>query len=355
MVRAGKHDFHIETFAYQGFEAVARAVDAASGLNSIIAIHDRTLGPALGGCRMWPYASDDEALADAFRLARGMTFKAALAGLPFGGGKAVIIGASKRDKSRALLRAFGRFVESFGGGFITGEDVGIGVDDVARIAEETRHVVGTDAGSGDPSPVSALGVVHGIRAAVAYRLGRDSLEGLTVAVQGVGHVGFSLCAQLRAAGANLVISDLDGEVLERARRRFAARSVAPEKIYEAQAEVFAPCALGGILNHRTIPRLRCSIVAGAANNQLGNQRHGRLLRRRGILYAPDYVINAGGLINVAQELEPGGYDRDRALARVARIGDTLARLFALAEARRQPTNEAADRVARERLDSRRTA
>ena len=336
--------------AFDDHEQVIFFYDRDSGLQAIIALHDTTLGPAVGGCRMWPYASEAEALTDVLRLSKGMTFKAAMAELPYGGGKTVIIGDSRKDKSEALFRALGRAIDSLGGRYYTGEDVGTSPADMDWAREETRYVLGCDkGGSGDPSPVTARGVWLGIRAAVKHQLGRDDLDGVRIAIQGLGHVGYNLARLLAQDGARLLIADLDGARVERAADEFAARPLAADAILGAECDVLAPCALGGVINDGTVARLACRIVAGAANNQLLEDRHGAALHARGILYAPDYVINAGGLINIAQELEPGGYDRDRALARVAAIGTTLEEVFERAAQADVPTHEVADRIARERI------
>ncbi len=341
----------MEIFAhpeFDGHEQVVFGHDAASGLNAIIAIHNTRLGPALGGCRMWPYASEDEALTDVLRLARGMTYKSALAGLAYGGGKAVILGDPRKDKSQALFLAMGRLVDSLGGRYTTAEDVGTSVDDVEVMARATRHVAGTrTAGAGDPSPSTAYGVFVGIRAAVAHKLGRNSLDGVAVAVQGVGHVGYHLCRLLYQAGAWLTVTDIDGVAVERAADEFGAEPVAPAAIYGIPGEVFAPCALGAVINDETIERLQAPIIAGSANNQLAEPRHGVELMRRGVLYAPDYVINAGGVINISHE-DPA-YDKRAAVNHVARIHDTLREIFGRAKAAGIPTSEAADRMAEERF------
>ena len=334
-----------------GFEQILRCRDPETGLQAVIAVHDTTLGPAMGGCRMWRYASDDEALADAQRLARGMTCKAALAGLPLGGGKAVIIGDPGRDKSPALFRAFGRAVDHLRGTYITGEDVGTSVADMGAVRRETRHVAGLASGSGDPSPMTALGVLHGIRAAVRHRYGADTLDGLTVAVQGLGHVGHRLCGLLHEAGARLVVSDVVTERVERAADAFGARAVGPDAIAAAEAEVFAPCALGGAVDRATRTRLRARVVAGAANNQLASPEDGVALHRAGVLYAPDYVINAGGLISVAQDILHRGapYDRAAVEGAVAGIGDRLDMIFEAGARGARPPEQIADAMARERL------
>ena len=323
---------------------VAFCRDAESGLTAIIAIHNLNRGPALGGCRMWAYEDEAEALTDVLRLSRGMTYKSALAGLPYGGGKSVIIGDPKRDKSEALFRAMGRFVDSLGGRYIIAEDVGISVPDVETMGRETRYVAGTPAGgAGDPSPSTAYGVFMGIRAAVKHKLGKDSLDGIRVAVQGLGHVGYHLCRYLTGDGAELVVTDIDASAVARAVQEFDTHAVAIDEIYGAAVDVYAPCALGATINDETVPQLKASIVAGSANNQLSEPRHGEILRERGILYAPDYVINAGGVVNISHE--GPDYDKAKAFAHVALIHDTLLEIFAQSEADGLCTAKAADRVA----------
>ncbi|HEY8393292.1 MAG TPA: Glu/Leu/Phe/Val dehydrogenase dimerization domain-containing protein [Thermaerobacter sp.] len=334
-----------------GHEQVVFCHDKYSGLKAIIAIHDTTLGPALGGCRMWPYASEEEAIIDALRLARGMTYKNAAMGLNYGGGKSVIIGNPRTDKSEALFRAFGQFVESLGGRYITAEDVGTTAEDMAFIAMETAHVVGLPGRSGDPSPATAYGVFCGIKACLAEVYGDESLQGRRVAIQGLGHVGYHLARLLREAGAELIVTDIDPERAERAAREFDARVVPPDTVYDAECDIFAPCALGAILNDETISRLRCRIVAGSANNQLAEPRHAAELERRGIVYAPDYVINGGGVIHVAEETAPGGYNRERAFAKVATIYDKVRAVLRIAREEGITTAEAADRLAERRLEA----
>jgi leucine dehydrogenase len=341
----------METRDFEDFEQVQFCRDRQTGLSTIIAIHDTSLGPAAGGCRMWPYTSESEALRDVLRLARGMSLKSAMAELPLGGGKSVILGDPRHQKSPELLRAFGRFVESLGGRYLVAEDVGITVRDVEVIAGETRYAAGLSRGagsSGDPSPLTAQGVHAGIRAAVAHRLGREDLRGLRVAVQGVGAVGFALCRMLHAEGASLVVADVSCQAVARAVECFGARALAPDEIVAADVDVFAPCALGAVIDDTSLPRIRAVIVAGSANNQLAEARHGDALHARGILYAPDYVINAGGIVNVACELA-GSYDPDEALELVARIGPRLSALFAEADAKGEPPSRVADRMARARL------
>ena len=333
---------------FDGHEEVAFCNDAESGLKAIIAIHNTNRGPALGGCRMWPYESDDAALTDALRLSRGMTYKSALAGLDMGGGKSVIIGNAKTMKSEALFRAMGRFVDSLGGRYSIAEDVGISVADVQIMAQETPFVAGTpERGAGDPSPSTAYGVYMGIRAAVAQRLERTSLSGLTVAVQGLGSVGWNLCKYLTEDGAKLVVTDIDQAAVARAIETFDATAVAVEEIYGADVDVFAPCALGAVINDETLKVLKAPIVAGSSNNQLAEPRHGLELHKRGVLYAPDYVINAGGVINISHE--GPDYDQERAFAHVAKIHDTLMEIFKRSAAAGIPTFQAADRLAEERF------
>jgi leucine dehydrogenase len=334
--------------SFRGHEQVVFCYDADVGLKAIIAIHDTTLGPALGGVRMWQYASEMKALEDALRLSRGMTYKAAMADLAYGGGKAVIIGDPKTQKTEPLLLRFGEFVNGLGGRYVTAEDVGTSTRDLAVIRRRTRFAAGfDDGGSGDPSPVTAWGVLHGIRAAVAHRLGHRSLVGLTVAVQGLGNVGMRLAEFLHDAGVELIVADIDTVNVAKAVGAFGARAVEPHRIYDEPADVFAPCALGAVLNDLTIPRLAAKVVAGSANNQLDEDRHGSMLAERHILYAPDYVINAGGVINI--NYEGPRYDAEAAFAHAARIGETLTELFRIAAKRGVATNIVADRIAEERI------
>jgi len=329
-------------------EQVVFCYEPAANYRGIIAIHDTTLGPALGGTRLWNYKSDQEALVDVLRLAQGMTYKAAVAGLNLGGGKAVIIGDPKTTRREALFRAHGRFVESLKGRYITAEDVGVSVDDMDYILMETEHVTGIAGRSGDPSPVTAYGVYRGIKAAAKERFGSDSLEGLTIAVQGLGHVGYHLCSDLADEGAKLIVTDIDEERVARIVEEFDAEGVAPEKIYGVDAQVFAPCALGAAINDETIPEFKFEIIAGSANNQLAEPRHGDELAKKGILYAPDYVINAGGLINVYGELN--GWSPEQAKRKAGEIYDTLGQLFDLAREQGITTHLAADRLAERRIE-----
>lgn len=323
--------------------------DVATGLRAIIAVHSTTLGPAAGGCRRWSYASDADALTDALRLSRGMTYKNAVAELPFGGGKAVILAADNAPKTPELLLAFGRAVNSLGGRYVTAEDVGMSVDDMRHVQQQTQYVSGLPqsggSAGGDPSPWTALGVYLGIEAAVGVRLGKDSLDGLTVAVQGVGHVGAHLCRLLHDAGAKLIVADVNRENLDAVSNAMPVEIVAPAEILYANADVLAPCALGNILTTATIPNIKAKIVAGAANNQLSTLADGERLSAREILYAPDYVINAGGIISVSHEYY-GNSSEDQVRADVEKIPARLHALFAEANETGRPTNELADELAR---------
>ena len=330
-----------------GHEEVAFGHDPTCRYRGIIAIHDTTLGPALGGTRFWDYANTDAAVVDALRLARGMTYKAAVAGLDLGGGKSVIVGDNKRTDRAELFKAHGRLVESLGGRYITAEDIGTSPADMEFVRAETRHVAGLQGLSGDPSPTTGYGVYVGMKACARKRWGKDSLAGRTVVVQGTGKVGYYLCANLHRDGAKLVVTDIDPEKVRRVVQEFGARSVAPDAIYDQPGDVYAPCALGASLNDDTLPRLKVEIIAGGANNQLAEERHGAEVERRGMLYAPDYVINAGGLCNVYGELK--GWTADRAKAKAEEIYDALLKVFSIAERDRIPSFEAADRLAEERI------
>jgi leucine dehydrogenase len=337
---------------FDSHELIAFHHDRASGLRAIIAVHNTRLGPALGGCRMWPYVDEDEALTDVLRLSRGMTYKAALAGLPQGGGKSVILGDPRREKSEAMMRAMGRFVHTLSGRYIVAEDSGTNVADIKLMAQETAHVGGLageaalKAGrTGDPSPATAYGVFVGIRAAVRFKLKRDDLSGLRVAIQGVGNVGYRLAKHLHDAGAKLWVTDIYAPAAERCAKDFGATSVPMDSIHAVDVDVFAPCALGAILNDRTIPDLKAPIIAGAANNQLARPNHDRVLLDRKVLYAPDYVINGGGIIEIYHENV--GYDQAKAHAHLDRIGATLTSIFERSEKEKRPTGEIADRMAEE--------
>lgn len=324
--------------------------DSASGLMAIVAIHDTRLGPSLGGCRFIHYDTEEHAIVDALRLARGMTFKAAITGLPLGGGKSVVMRPKGEFDRSALFRAFGKFVNDLGGHYITAEDSGTSIEDMEIIRTMTKHVTGVKpehGGSGDPSPYTALGVRRGLEACVKFVFGRDSIADMSVAVQGIGHVGYHLCKELHALGAKLTVADVDPLKSERAQREFGAEIVPLDAIFGAECDVLAPCALGSALNDETIPQLKCKIVAGAANNQLAEPRHGDDLMQRGIVYAPDYAINAGGLINVATEIE--GYDEAKSRAKVMQIYDTIYEIAERAKAAMKPTDVIADTMAQERL------
>ncbi|HEV8426037.1 MAG TPA: Glu/Leu/Phe/Val dehydrogenase dimerization domain-containing protein [Actinomycetes bacterium] len=332
------------------YEQVVYNHDPVSGLKAIIAIHSTALGPALGGTRFYPYGSEDDALADVLRLARGMSYKAAVAGLNLGGGKAVILGDPKRVKSEALLRAYGRFVQSLGGRYITAEDVGTYISDMDVVALETSFVTGrspANGGGGDPSINTAYGVLKGMQAVAEELWNEHDLAGRHVVVQGVGKVGMHLCRLLHAAGAQLTIADLDVDNVARAVKEFGADTVEPGKAHAVECDIFAPCALGAVVNDDTLPELKCAAVAGSANNVLARDEHGYALRQLGILYAPDYVINAGGLINVADELR--GYSAERAKAKVEGIFGAVRDILHRAKAEGIPTSEAADRMARDRM------
>jgi leucine dehydrogenase len=321
--------------------------DAASGMQCIVAIHDTRLGPAIGGCRFLEYDQERDAVVDALRLARGMTYKAALAGLPHGGGKTVMMRPRRLFDRAAMFRAFGRFIDGLGGRYFTAEDSGTGIEDMEVLRSVTKQVVGTGGGSGDPSPFTALGVRRGIEACVRAKLGRTSLDGIHVAVQGVGHVGYHLCKELHGQGATLSVADVDPLKAERAQREFGANVVPIERIFDVECDVLAPCALGSALNDETVPRLRCVVVAGAANNQLAEPRHGDDLHSRGILYAPDYAINAGGLINVALELE--GYDAAEAREQTMKVHDTIFEIADRSRVSLTPTYRVADLLVEEKL------
>ncbi|MEA2712641.1 MAG: leucine dehydrogenase [Gemmatimonadales bacterium] len=341
---------HLDVFAdmqTMGHEQVLLSHDPSCGYFGIIAIHDTTLGPALGGTRFWKYATTDEAITDALRLARGMTYKSAVAGINLGGGKSVIIGDNKRADREALFRAHGRFIETLGGRYITAEDIGTSPADMEYIKLETDHVAGLLGLSGDPSPVTAYGVYVGMKAAARFRWGSDRLAGKTVAVQGAGKVAYHLMQHLHAEGSNLIVTDIDEEKVKRAVQEFGARPVPPDAIYDQDADIFSPNALGAVINDDTLPRLKVEIIAGGANNQLAEDRHGDLLEKRGILYAPDYVINGGGVINVYGELHR--WPVERAKKKAGEIFETLLRIFNMAKRDKTPTYEAADRLAQQRI------
>ncbi len=337
---------------FDAHELVVFGHDAASGLRAIIAIHSTALGPAAGGCRMWPYGTTQEAVADVLRLSRGMSYKNAMAGLQFGGGKAVIIADARKGKTPELFEAFGRFVDSLGGRYVTAEDVGTTTADMTRVAHATRFVAGLgaapgDAG-GDPGPKTALGVFLGLKAAVKFRLGRADLTDVSVAVQGAGGVGYHLCALLAAQGAKLAVADVRPVALQRVCDEFKARPVAVEEVLFEDVDVLSPCALGAVLSAQSIPRLRARVIAGAANNQLAQGQDGAALPAAGILYAPDYIINAGGIISVSREYH-GGASEAQVIADIQGIPARLTEIFERARRENRTTNAVADEMARERL------
>jgi leucine dehydrogenase len=339
-----------DKMAQHRHEQVVFCHDRVSGLKSIIAIHDTTLGPALGGTRMWPYKSEEEMLEDVLRLSRGMTYKSAAAGSNFGGGKAVIWGDPATDKGELLFRALGLFVHSLAGRFITGTDVGTVADDFVHARSVTPYLVALPeehGGSGDSSLTTAFGVWHGMRACAEEVFGSPSLKGLRVAVQGVGKVGYRLCGYLSEEGAEVIVSDVSEANLNRVKREHKVEVVSPEEIIDTECDIFSPNALGGVVNDETVGRFRTRIVAGAANNQLAEDRHGDELHRRGILYAPDYVINAGGLIQVSEEFP--SFSRERAMRRAAAIYDSLRRIFAICRRDGIAPHKAADVLVEERL------
>jgi leucine dehydrogenase len=332
----------------RGHEEVVFASDPASGYRGIIAIHSTRIGPALGGTRMWPYASEEEAVTDALRLAEGMTYKAAAAGMPWGGGKAVIwADASTVDRPK-LFRAHGRAVERLGGRYITSVDIGTAPDDMRYVQEETKHVAGLPKPFGDPSPATAHGVQRAIEAAAKHVWGRPDLAGRSIAIQGCGHVGYHLARGLHKAGARLVVTDATADRANRVGREFGAQVVAPNEIESARVDVFAPCAFGGGLSARTIPALHCKVVAGAANNQLLTDSDGELIEKQGVVYAPDFITNAGGLIYLGQEVL--GWSANRVTAKLDGIFDTLSEVFQLASEQRIPSSEAAIKIAKRRLE-----
>lgn len=326
--------------------------DPETGLRAIVAIHNLNRGPAIGGCRFIEYPDTQSAIRDAMRLGRGMTYKAAISGLPHGGGKAVIIrppGMTEEQRAE-IFTSYAKFVDSINGDYVTCEDSGTRVSDMTLVKKYTDHVLGYDpesGSSGDPSPFTALGVRRGIQAAAKHRWDRDDIEGLKVSIQGVGHVGYYLAKELHQLGAQLTVADIDQSAVDRCVSEFGATSVAPNDIYDADVDIFAPCALGAVLNDSTIGRLKCEVIAGASNNQLAEPRHGLAVKERGLLYAPDYAINAGGLINVAQEY--AGYDADKARQKTEKIYDTMLEIFERADAENLTTDVVADRIAEERF------
>ena len=344
---------NFERLASEGHEQVVFISEPCCNLKAIIAIHNTVLGPALGGTRMWPYKSEQEALEDVLRLSRGMTYKASVAGLHLGGGKAVIIGDPAKDKSEALFRAYGRFVDSLNGRYITAEDVNISVEDIEHILTETTNVVGISklhGGSGNPAPFTALGVLRGIEACCLKTYGDRSVKGRVVALQGVGAVGLCLGKMLHEAGAELIFTDLNRTSIDHFRESIpSARLVDKDDIYDVECDIYAPCALGATINDQTIDRLKCKIVAGSANNQLKEERHGDILREKKILYAPDYLINAGGLMNVSIEFE--GWSESKASRMVDTIYKTTLKIFKISDDQNIPVHQATNVLAESRIES----
>ena len=348
MIETLQHMEIKEKITNSDHEKVVLGRDPENGYTGIIAIHSTVLGPAVGGTRFWNYENEDDALTDALRLSRGMTYKNAVAGVPLGGGKSIII-ANQTANRESILRAHGRFVDTLQGDYVTAEDVGTSPADMEIVRQETRHVAGLLGQSGDPSPKTARGVFRAIQASTKHLWNTDDLSGLTIALQGCGHVGYHLAKMLHQAGAKLIVSDVNERNVSRVVDECAAQRVAPSEIFEVSADIFAPCALGGVLNDETIPRLKVKIIAGAANNQLLEERHGESLREKNILYAPDYVANVGGVFNGCTELL--GWEPQRAQQKIEEIYDTMLTIFDSAKAEQIPTNKAADRLAESRLRS----
>lgn len=339
--------------SFDDHEQVVFCNDKDTGLRAIIGIHNTVLGPALGGTRMWNYSSEWEALNDALRLSRGMTFKSAITGLNLGGGKAVIFGDAKTQKTPELMRRFGEFVHSLSGKYITAEDVGMDTEDMDIVREVTPFVTGiseSKGGAGNPSPITAFGVFMGMKAAAKFKYGSDDLEGKSILVQGIGHVGESLVEHLSNEGANVFIADINPARLEEVSAKYSAK-IFTEDVYDADVDIYAPCALGATVNDETIYRIKASIIAGAANNQLGNDKvHGNILMEKGIVYAPDFLINAGGIINVYAELE--GYDRSEIMRKTENIYNTTLEILKTAETRKISTHFAALQIAQQRIEKR---
>ena len=339
----------------EGHEQLCVFVDREAGIRAFIAIHDTTLGPGLGGVRIWPHKTEDDAILDVLRLSKGMTYKAAASGLDFGGGKALIM-ASPHDKTEAMMRAFGRFVASLGGRYVTTEDVGADDQDLEWIAMETPHVTGlpiSKGGSGGPATATALGIYQAMKACAVHLWGSDSLKGRVIAVQGFGKVASTMAHHLQEEGARLVVAEINPAALSAARELGLDVLEDPSQVYDVECDIFSPCALGGILNDQTIPRLKCRAVVGSANNQLLEERHGDAMQETGVLYAPDYIVNAGGIINISMEVgQP--YNEEAAMEKVARIHDTMTRVISIAESENISTALAADRLAEERINSMRS-
>jgi leucine dehydrogenase len=340
------------------FEQVVFCNDEKTGLEAIIAIHSTALGPAVGGCRMWDYANSQEALTDALRLSKGMTYKAAVSGLQWGGGKSVIVGGPAK-KTPELLKKFGEFVERLGGHYVTAKDVGIGSEDLKQIKSVTKNVLGIEGeknSSGDPSPATAHGVYHGMKSAAKHGLGSDSLNGVTVAMQGLGAVSFGMLSYLHKEGAKIIATDIDPAKIEKAKAEFGITAVGVAEIYDVQCDIFSPCALGASINAKTLPRIKAKVIAGAANNQLATDDIGLEVMKRGLIYAPDYAINAGGLMNIYHEsMVDGGYDHDRAFSHIAKIGQTIDLILTRAASEKLPSSVVADQIAEERVTAARIA
>jgi len=349
-----KNDPVFGQISFDGHEQIVFCNDEDTGLKAIIGIHNTVLGPALGGTRMWTYASEWEALNDVLRLSRGMTYKSAITGLNLGGGKAVIIGDAKTQKNDDLMRKFGQFVDSLGGKYITAEDVGMETRDMDIIREVTPHVTGiseSKGGSGNPSPVTAYGVYMGMKAASKYKFGTEKLEGKKILVQGIGHVGETLVKHITDEGAQVIINDINEKRLEELSKKYNANVVLGNDIYGLDIDIYAPCALGATVNDETIHQLKAKVIAGAANNQLADEiKHGRLLKEKGIAYAPDFLINAGGIINVYAELE--GYNKEESLRKTENIFNTTLEIFQLSEKENITTHRAAFNIAQNRIDTR---
>ena len=340
-----------DTEAFSAHESVHTFYDEATGLRALIAIHSTARGPAAGGCRMWNYETGGQAVRDVLRLSEGMSYKNAVADLPLGGGKAVIWGDSRTQKSPELFEALGRAIDSLNGRYWTAEDVGISPDDMRHVRRQTSYVAGLDEGeaaSGDPSPLTALGVFLGVQASVARAFDGAEIQGKHVAVQGIGHVGGVLCEHLHKAGAELTVTDVNEEALRRAQEKWGAKIVAPDEIYDVEADVFSPNALGAIVNDQTLHRLKCKVIAGSANNQLSNPDMGEKVRQAGILYAPDFVINGGGIINVAAEIA-GEYNRNWVMSKIDGLVDTLGSILDQARSEERPTNKVALELAKARI------
>jgi leucine dehydrogenase len=350
-----------EKIQREDYEQIVYCNDHRAGLKAIIAMHSTALGPAAGGCRMWAYKTEEEALIDVLRLSKGMSYKSSISGLNWGGGKAVIIGDAKTQKSRAMLERFGEYVARLGGHYITAKDVGISSEDLKTVKTKTSHVLGIDGvpgSSGDPSPATAWGVYYGMKASAKFALGTESLKGLTVALQGLGSVSYSLLEHLFAEGAKVIGCDVDQVALDRATKKYNIEIVSPDSIYDVPCDIFGPSALGATINSKTLSRLKTKIIAGAANNQLATPDDGIEVMKRGIVYAPDYAINAGGIINIYYEgvaTGPSGYNKIKAYEHISRIGQTVTDVLNRAKAEKLPTHVIADRIAEERIEKARLA